>query len=203
MQKMWHGIPVDSDLTDRRLAKYKDLVKWFAMKRESLEEIMFRWKGWLDELKIPFILNQSIVLGLYREKKLFESERVMEFAVLGEDLTEEKLNELKTNKKYQFQYESTHEAPIGLLYFRDLELQPIYFKNGKGVYNLLGNQCLVYSEDLLKKENWASLPYKGIDWPTPRNIPEFLTQAYGGWTVPNKSYNWQEHANNKMLWEKI
>jgi hypothetical protein len=201
MQKMWHGVPVDSDLTDRRLKKYKDIKKWFAMKRESLNEIMFRWRGWMDDLKIPFILNQSIVLGLYREQKLFESERVMEFAVKGEDLTEEKLKELKTNPKYQFQYESTHSAPIGLLYFRDMELQPIFFKNGKGIYNLLGDQCLVYDEDLLK--NWSSILYNGECWNAPNNIPEFLTQAYGDWTVPNKGYNWQEHAHNKTVWDNI
>jgi hypothetical protein len=201
MQKMWHGLRVDPGIISKK--QYGMLQDWMDMKVNLLEEIMIKWRDFMKELDIPFILNQSVVLGLYREKRLFEGERVMEFASIGEDITKEKLNELETNPKYQFRCENSHETPHGLLYFRDLELQPIYFKNKKAVYNLQADKCLVYDEELLLKKNWSTLPYKGEMWLVPGNVEKFLEQAYGDWKTPNKSYNWQQHAHNKVVWKNI
>lgn len=183
---------------------YVDNYKRYkAMQIKELEEIMQRWKGYFKELELDFILNQSVVLGIYREHKLFVGERVMEFAVIGDDLTEAKFNSLRYDSKYKFRHEGEHAAPHGLLYFRDCELQPIYFKHGKGVYNLRGSDCLVYDEELLKKENWGTLPYKGELWKVPGNVEKFLEQAYGDWKTPKPSYNWVNDANNRMNWNDI
>ena len=203
MPTLWRGIRVDRDITDRRTKAWRLKNYCFTMRIQALEDVMKSWSDLLNKMEIPFILNQSIVLGIHRNGKIFPNERVMEFAVIGDDLTPDKLKELKENKDYGYHYESSHIVPIGLLYFRDLELQPIYFKNGKALYNLLEDDCLVYDEDLLRKENWEQIEYKENTYNVPKDREKFLTQAYGDWKTPNPSYNWKNDAKNRMKWDII
>jgi len=169
---------------------------------EDLNTAMLRWRKIFEDLHLPYILYQSTVLGLVRNGKLYE-ERVAEFAIDGNDLTDEIYTKLKITEDYQWRNENPHKAPHGLMYFRDCEIQPIYFKNGKGIYNLLDDRCLVFSEELLKKENWETISYKGLDWPTPAKREQYLEEAYGDWKTPKPHYNWQTDANNEMKWDKI
>jgi hypothetical protein len=141
-------------------------------------------------------------MGLYKNGKFFE-ERVAEFAVIGTEL-EKHIESLRNDPKYQYASENPAQAPTGLMYFADCEIQPIYFKNGLAVYNLYHNDCLVYSEDLLKPENWTVYRYLDMDWNLPGNMERYCAEGYGpNWREPRLSYNWQRDANNKRNWAEL
>lgn len=171
------------------------------MSPEELLEVTKRWKGFFDEMGIPFIIYQSMVLGLMRNGFFF-NERVAEFAVLGEDL-EPHIEKLKTDPRFAFQAEYPHSAPHCLLYFPDCEIAPIYRKNGKAVINMTDSTCLVFGEYLLDKSSWATFSYMDYDWPIPHNTEQYLTEAYGDWRIPRPNYSWSKDARNKMGWDEI
>jgi hypothetical protein len=143
-------------------------------------------------------------LGLFREGHFFESERVIELGVLDEDLTEEKFAALITEKKLanchiDFHRENEHVSHRGLLYFHDLELQPVQFKNHKAYYNLAGPTCIWFPEVYLLRENWGKIKYLDQDWNVPGNLPAFFQQTYGDWKVP-RSFAWTTDAQNRCAY---
>ena len=172
------------------------------MNIEELNKVLLGWRGFFEELNLPFIIYQSMCLGLIRNGT-FLPERVAEFGVLYDDVLPH-LDKLKTDPKYGFDHENEHLAPAGLMYFNNAEIQIVTFKNGKAVYNLYKHQCLVFDEDLLKRENWTTYRYLGLDWKLPGWPERYLEQAYGkDWRTPYPTYHWQKDAPNLVGWDEI
>lgn len=171
------------------------------MTTEELNFAMLKWRKIFNDMGLPFLLYQSVCLGLVRNRELLP-ERVMEFAVLGDDLTDHLYDRMVTEGKMIC--ENGHHTPHGLMYFDDCEIQPVYFKNGKAVFNLRGDDCLVYSEALFKHENWSTVRYMSLSWAIPGNTEQYLTEAYGfDWRVPHEKWSWETNAPNRTTWDKI
>jgi hypothetical protein len=178
------------------------LPKSMKSNNEKLDVTLLKWRGYMEELELPFYINQSCALGIYRNGSLFPNERVVEFGVLAEDLTENKYHALTTGSKYDFHRENPHMAPMGLLYFHDLELQPVFFKGDKAFYNLTESIGIWFPQEYLKKENWGKIKYLDMDWNVPGNIEKYFECTYGDWRIP-KSFIWANDALNKITWEQL
>ena len=170
------------------------------MNPSELDGVLLKWRANFEELGLPFIIYQSMCLGLIRNGKFF-NERVAEFAVLWDDVRG-CLDKLKS-PKYGFHNENPHVAEAGLLYFADCEIQVVCFKNNRAVYNLYGDYCLVFDEELLKRDNWTTYRYLDLDWNLPGNPEKYLEEAYGDWRTPKPDYHWQRDAHNLKKWDEI
>ena len=171
------------------------------MNPEELLATTKKWKAVLDELNVPFIIYQSMVLGLMRNGYFFH-ERVAEIAVLGEDI-EPHIDALKADSRLAFQAEHPHAAPHCLLYFPDCEIAPIYAKGGKAVINMTDSNCLVWGDYLLDKSDWTTFRYMDFDWPIPGHTEQYLTESYGDWRIPKPNYAWARDARNIQGWDEI
>ena len=170
------------------------------MKGAELDATLLKWRGYLGALGLPFVIYQSMCLGLIRNGEFFD-ERVVELAVLWDDV-KDKLDALMA-PPHQYTHTNAHAADGGLMYFKDAEIQVVCFKNGKAVYNPLDSTCLVFSEELLKRENWTKYRYLDLDWNLPGNPEQYLTEAYGDWRTPHPGYRWYTDANNLVSWGEI
>jgi len=109
---------------------------------------------------------------------------------------------MKADARLRFQYEEKHLAPHGLLYFVDCEIQCVYFKNGKAVYNL-GGRCAWYSMRRCSARRTGRLT--GI-WTWIGTYPG--TREVSGASLrrledAQPAYSWTRDANNKANWDEI
>ena len=176
------------------------------MTRSEQDQMMLKWKKILDDLGIPFYLNQSNCLAIYRDGKNFDENRSIDLAVLAEDLTTEKLNRLILDGYIFSENSHMDEIKRGLMYFEEakVELQPVYFTNGKAFYNLNGPECVWWPEEYLLKENWEKIKYLDIEWNIPGQTDKYLAHTYGeDWRTPRKEWYWANDAKNVVKFKDL
>ena len=178
------------------------------MNKEQQDKTLLKWREILDKEGIPFYLNQSTCLAIYRDGKMFSYNRSVDLAILADDLSSEKIT-LLSNYKY-LQHET--KQPYGILYFdtdektqiAGCEIQVVYFKDEWAFYNLGLNICLVWDRKHLDKKNWGKVKYLGLEWNVPGGTDEYLAHTYGDdWKTPRSSWNWIAEQKNICSWESI
>ena len=166
---------------------------------------MLKWREILDTLDIPFYLNQSTAFGIYRDGENFENNRSLDLGVLGSDLSIDLINELTITGHVSSEQSHEREVKFGLRYFEDafVELQPVFFKNGKAFYNLHADLCLWWPEEYLLKEKWGKITYLGLEWNIPGQIEKYLAHYYGDWKTPKDSWSWTSESKNLVTYKEL
>lgn len=173
---------------------------------KNLEEI----KKILDKLKIRFWLYEGGLLGIYREGNFIPWDFDLDILLYSEDLIEKRYILKNTLKKNGFK---TSKAKRQHLNKKRPKL--IATKNGEKVsfngYFLNRKQKLrvriPYRFPCRFFEPGTTINFKGVDYPCPNPIEEYLEMAYGDWRTPIRSGNPDEYRlgrdkKSKKLKEK-
>lgn len=168
----------------------------------QLDRTLGEFGGYLDKIKVPFVLVCGTLLGLVREKQLIAKDKDIDVAIWEEDLTEEALKGIKESE--HFGHDTGGEYGRGQMNFEKdgihFDIFVIHKKGDKAFFNPGGDKCLVWDYNVLDKSKWKSFEYLGRKWNVPAKPLKFLDSYYGkNWRIPDDNWGWHGASNLMIL----
>lgn len=158
----------------------------------DLEKIM-------DNLKVPWCLTASTLLGVYRDNQPIGG--IQEIDYLADFMTDDKYATVQKLPEYGGYSDGEKDLSKQTIWYFDkdgarIEVQAVYFVGDVAYKNLVGNDCLIYPKDCYGK--FKTKVWQNTEWPIPEDTEKWLETYYGDWKVKS-DFNWNAAKNRKTL----
>ncbi|MDT8415192.1 MAG: LicD family protein [Flavobacteriaceae bacterium] len=170
----------------------------------------------LNQLKFPYALEGGTLLGIHRDGHLLPWDNDVDFSMQRVHLPEMKKLDKVLNQngfRLRVRYFKTDQKPffkkgdirilkirkkkwLGLLKGKVALDVFIKYQLGQNLYWLVGDGILK-SCPVSFYEKEETIHFKGIDFPTPSPIADYLAHRYGNWKKPEPI--WNTFENDKSI----
>ena len=152
---------------------------------------------------MDYMVFASTLLGIVREGKIMDHDNEIDVCVIGDDLTDEKMERLRASGYYLSDYRANER--IGETYFsKDGSMQgswvaisPIWKKGETCFINMTLDDCITLPPDCYDKRTWDTVEYIGRQFKCPHDREKWLERWYGSdWKTP-KPCHWTDNVNRR------
>jgi hypothetical protein len=169
---------------------------------KKLDDALLFGGSLLDEIKLPFVLVCGTLLGVIREGQLLDHDHDVDVAVFVDDMTDDMRGCLRNNAEFGHDQEShSGKGQLDLIHNGiHFDIFFIHKKNGKSFFNPIGEECMIWDDDVFDKSKWKKARYLGREWNIPAKPIKFFNTYFGkDWKIPIQKFQWRKAPNYGLL----